>query len=628
MKKFEYSHIEESPYRKNLIMFIETLEEVIFDYSFESYKLPALNSHFLCLDILRTKHNIDSKLITEGNFLPLSEEFEHMIQNDIVLKVYIPHIDFLLKRRDKVGIIVDYQQSELKAKISKYSEAAEYICDISDSSTSYLTTIFDLLLENIFVEQSEYDNWSKIYSLTRSLATELVDNGYSPEYVSQELKKSFGNSEHSIECNQNALIKFFQKFTFESKSYQVIFGINNGTAEILKQIENVTVKSPTNSIKQQLKLKHSRDRTVEVIVENVDAHQAATAAYQYIDTIIGLHRISQHHKPIYIKTIAQINEINDEFEILSSQTIKIEKNILLRANNENQIQSYFFDRQLLSRIHPPENFFRAVSLHNNALDSKEPTNQLLDLWTAIETLIGFKSGDEDKINVVCDILTSILNRTYLYSHMAQLYKDIATIIGESFNTVLDKISDDEQPIWTLAKILAVREYQDSYSNLYNLLNEYPLLQYRIEHFSKKLFKDSKSVYEELSRHKLKLKWQLMRIYRNRNMIVHNGEHMPYLNVILGNLHYYIDAMFDVLIEYYHLGFEHNHNIFYHLQKEEMRYLDALGLDAKGKKVTVCEITKSNYAEIIFNNYHGNAIKNLVQEAISNIKKKNESPSVE
>jgi hypothetical protein len=111
------------------------------------------------------------------------------------------------------------------------------------------------------------------------------------------------------------------------------------------------------------------------------------------------------------------------------------------------------------------------------------------------------------------------------------------------------------------------------------------------------------------------------------MIVHNGEHMPYLNVILGNLHYYIDAMFDVLIEYYHLGFEHNHNIFYHLQKEEMRHLDALGLDAKGKKVTVCEITKSNYAEIIFNNYHGNAIKNLVQEAISNIKKKNESPSV-
>lgn len=407
----------------------------------------------------------------------------------------------------------------------------------------------------------------------------------------------------------------------------MIFGINNGTAEILKQIENVTVKSPTNSIKQQLKLKHSRDRTVEVIVENVDAHQAATAAYQYIDTIIGLHRISQHHKPIYIKTIAQINEINDEFEILSAQTIKIEKNILLRANNENQIQSYFFDRQLLSRIHPPENFFRAVSLHNNALDSKEPTNQLLDLWTAIETLIGFKSGDEDKINVVCDILTSILNRTYLYSHMAQLYKDISTIIGESFNTVLDKISDDEQPIWTLAKILAVREYQDSYSNLYNLLNEYPLLQYRIEHFSKKLFKDSKSVYEELSRHKLKLKWQLMRIYRNRNMIVHNGEHMPYLNVILGNLHYYIDAMFDVLIEYYHLGFEHNHNIFYHLQKEEMRHLDALGLDAKGKKVTVCEITKSNYAEIIFNNYHGNAIKNLVQEAISNIKKKNESPSV-
>ena len=55
MKKEDYSHIEISPYRKNFILFIETLEEVLFYYSFESYKLPALNSHFLCLDMLQTK---------------------------------------------------------------------------------------------------------------------------------------------------------------------------------------------------------------------------------------------------------------------------------------------------------------------------------------------------------------------------------------------------------------------------------------------------------------------------------------------------------------------------------------------------------------------------------------------
>ena len=618
MKKEDYSHIEISPYRKNFILFIETLEEVLFYYSFESYKLPALNSHFLCLDMLQTKHNIDTKSISEGNFIPLSEEFEDTLERDIVLKTYIPEIDVLLKRRNKLGAIVDYRNSELKTKISKYTEAAAYICEISRSNNIYLTTIYDLLIDNIFAETSEYNNWNAIYLLTRTLATELVNGGYSAEYITEELKNAFLDRKKVVQCEEQLLVDFFNRFTFERKSYQVVFGINAETARILKYFKEINVKTPSNDIKKKLNLKHRGDCIVEVIVENVDKHQAANAAYGYINTIIGLHRISQHHKPIYIKPIAQVNEIDEEYIVISTKIIKMGNNILLRANNENQIQSYFFDKQLLNKIDPPETFFRAVSLHNNALDSKEPTNQLLDLWTAVETLIGFRSGDEDKINVVCDILTSILNRTYLYSHITQLHKDIMAVCGKNGEDTLSSIAGEEQPVWKLAKILSVKDCQEDYDKLYHLCEEYPLLQYRMEYFSKKVFVNSESVYKELVRHKAKLRWHIMRIYRNRNMIVHNGEYMPYLNVILGNLHYYIDAMFDLLIEYYHLEIEHNHNIFYHVQKEEMQYWNCLGLDDKGKKIVSREIDASNYAEIIFNNYEGNAIKNMVQQAIANM----------
>ncbi len=235
MKKTEFSHIESSPYRKNFIMFIETLEEVLFYYSFESYKLPALNSHFLCLDMLQTKSNIDNKSITEGNFIPLAEEFEDMLENDIVLQAYIPEIDVLLKRRDKLGTIIDYRNSEFKAKINKYTEAAAYICEISNSNNIYLATIYDLLIENILTEMSDYANWNTIYSLTRILATELVDGGYSPEYIVQELRTAFFDQKTSVQCEEQALVDFFNKFTFERKSYQVILGINAETARIRKR---------------------------------------------------------------------------------------------------------------------------------------------------------------------------------------------------------------------------------------------------------------------------------------------------------------------------------------------------------------------------------------------------------
>lgn len=79
----------------------------------------------------------------------------------------------------------------------------------------------------------------------------------------------------------------------------------------------------------------------ELLVEDIDSYMAVEKAYSYINTVVGLHRISQHHRPIYIKGTAQISQVDDELNILSSSVIKNEKNVLLRANNESQIQSYF-----------------------------------------------------------------------------------------------------------------------------------------------------------------------------------------------------------------------------------------------------------------------------------------------
>ena len=617
MKKREFEYIEKSIYRKNIIMFIQTLEEVLFYYSFESYKMPALNSHFLCWDLLKTKNNIDNKIIMEGNFIPLAEEFENVLENDIALKAFIPEIDVILKQRDKLGVIVDYKKADLKTKINKYAEAAGYIREISEANNIYLTTIFDKIIGNIFTEINEYSNWNAIYSLTRILVTELVNSGYSPEYISYEMRKTFLDNRKKVKCEKQLLIDFFSKFTFKSKLYQVILGINAETAKILHHFKEITVKEPVGELRAQLNLTHKGDCIVELFLEDLDKYKAANAGYGYINTIIGVHRISQHHKPVYVKPLMQINEVDEECNILSGRIIKNDKNILLRANNESQVQSYFFDTQLLNEVQTPATFLRAVSLHNNALDSKEPTNQLLDLWTAVETLIGFKSGNDDKINVICDILTSVLNRTYLYTHMVQLHKDIMAVLGDVGGKFISNVSGEEQVVWKLAKVLSVGSYQEDYAALYKLLEEYPLIQYRMEYFSKIIFADSKSVYEELVRHKHKIRWQIMRIYRNRNMIVHNGEYMPYFETILSNLHYYIDAMFDLLIEYYHLGIKKNQYIFYHVQKEEVRYWNILGLDEKGKKIISQEITELNYSTIIFNGYEGNVVKNVVKEAIAN-----------
>lgn len=138
-------------------------QEVLFYYSFESYKLPALNSHYLCYDLLRTKQNIEQKAITEGNFIPLSEEFENAIKYDMVLEKFLPTKEMLLGKRDKLKSYVDYTKLDYKAKINKYTEVAEYISEISDNV--YLHTIYDVLIENIFSDNVNF----KFRSFTKNI---------------------------------------------------------------------------------------------------------------------------------------------------------------------------------------------------------------------------------------------------------------------------------------------------------------------------------------------------------------------------------------------------------------------------------------------------------------------------
>ena len=45
----------------------------------------------------------------------------------------------------------------------------------------------------------------------------------------------------------------------------------------------------------------------------------------------------------------------------------------------------------------------------------------------------------------------------------------------------------------------------------------------------------------------------MRIYRNRNLIIHNAKTTPYLNLLIENLHSYVDTFMDYIIDGFYSG---------------------------------------------------------------------------
>ena len=115
--------------------------------------------------------------------------------------------------------------------------------------------------------------------------------------------------------------------------------------------------------------------------------------------------------------------------------------------------------------------------------------------------------------------------------------------------------------------------------------------YKVEFFSD-IFSSPANMKAYLFRHSNRLRWQIMRIYRNRCMIVHNGSHCDYIDSIIENLHYYVDELFDYIFLRMYEGITSTKAIFAYARVKENEHMEILST----KNPT---LTDEEYLSVIF-----------------------------
>src|SRR5690606_1853257 len=88
------------------------------------------------------------------------------------------------------------------------------------------------------------------------------------------------------------------------------------------------------------------------------------------------------------------------------------------------------------------------------------------------------------------------------------------------------------------KIIALEEHNERYNELLARTEKFYLLNNRIQQL-KKATTTPKILISNLEKHEERAAWQLRRIYRTRNLIVHSGQTAPYIEILIENLHDYI-----------------------------------------------------------------------------------------
>ena len=626
MKNNDISHWEKNEFYFNLLMFVETIDEASFSYSFESYKYPALNCHYMCFDVAQTANDIENKVLMDGNFIPISEEFELLLEEDPFIKNKVANDSLLLLNKTKNMDYYDLSKQDIKSKIREYKTIANYLIDKCEVKYSYFDYLCYSIIEILLTEKPTYDSKDLLYRLSRMFVTELINSGYSQEFVQRSIKKFFYNPEHKIICNRDTLIEFFNHFSSEVFSFKFKFIVNNQMSKVFEKLNDFEIDNLSESELLLINSQKKKSSCVIIELENIDEYSAYKTALEIIQTVLSFHNLNQHNSKLYISNKAIVEKSGEN---ASKFVLKSNMNIMKQRGNTSYLHALFND-VLLNRHELPQTFYKAISLHNVAIDCKDTSNQLLNLWTILEILITAKRDNEDKINTICSILEAILNRTYLYSQIEQLLKDIKTCINSEQITVFSSIQEaDIDDVEKLTLILALDKYAKQKEELLKILENFPLLIYRIEKFSNIVFKDSKSVYDYIRRHTKKIHWHIMRIYRNRNMIVHDGSYMPYRDLLVENLHFYVDSLFETLIQYYLIGYLDNSSIYMDIMCKEIIHYQKLGLPIKNKKkkFTTFSFSETNALELIYNGFNGNFIKKAIEEFITNSSKKNSTNEV-
>lgn len=319
--------------------------------------------------------------------------------------------------------------------------------------------------------------------------------------------------------------------------------------------------------KENEKIALNANYVIQVSVSAVDSFSALDEAKNMYSVLLSIYNACCHNTDLRIlpKGLVTVNSKG------SFSRVDDSKNLMSKNLNKTYKERHKWMEIALS--HNVDNLLSAFELHNSALAIVDTQSQFLNLWTIIELLIKTKPKMMSKINYISNIICSILCNIYYKRIIVSLLKRIYNKFKNSAREVILSESRGDTEYEKLAFIL--KDNSVLLQKLHNIIAEDPLIAYKVEYLSKKIFVSKEALKKDFVRHSNRIRWQIMRIYRNRCLIVHDGECFEYTNSTLENLHYYVDELFNYIFNKLEMGIRDLNSIYTFAQVKEKEKLEIL-----------------------------------------------------
>lgn len=519
----------------SLLFFAQRMEELLFDYSLDTYKPSALNASALCSEALLVLGDVEAKILDEGNLAHVLDELEWSIHGDRVAK------------------------SLLEADLSRYlPRAVETRAAEKRLNLEVLARIlnpyryFEKCVELLALAIKECKK-KEIDSLARTLCTTLINMGQSKTFLYTNTVDFFYYEERSFSDPQVGFEEFIARVFPYVHHFDVYFLTSSLLNTIHEESEHFRVQK-VDQLPEYLQAYANEKGFVpqqgQIIVrvrdiESFDVFSARMEAESRMCKIRDLFVLFSHKTQLTWQEEALVIQLccEETPAVVKKNRSSMEKGFDLKPAIASKRMNWMLQNMNLSVDGSYERFDRVVELHGIGVTNNIPENQLLNLWISIETITPSPSGN--KISSVVANLKPTLMLNYVLRLIEQLAADFVHWDKYKTMKILKKTASQNIRVATL-RLLALEEHVLLRKELYASLADFHLLRFRTFQLAETL-SDPKKVRALLDLHERKVAWQVRRIYRTRNLVVHSGKAPNFIHTLIENGHNYLDQVLSQIM---------------------------------------------------------------------------------
>lgn len=518
-----------------LIFLSQRIDELTFDYSLDSNKAPTTNCPALIGEIYEILHQDDgfdhATLMARAK--PIVDELIDRVSGNTIVHRIIP------SERDIAGRLRNPEFHVLRETIGVLQQEL--------SQSAYVTTCMELLSLEVKGGSKE-----KIDFLARELVASLENFGMSRAHIHFANQHEFYDNGPQIDGPE-----FIKKFFFEIyphfHEFILCFKVKNFTTKISDDDFETFEMRVLNEVPEPFlgaecaekfsKLKSNEKFFVINGVRAVDRFSAIETALRRISLVQNIFRVYHHKNDFGLSSEALVAQCCvEEVRLAKCDVVRMHNVADDRPEKAAQKLSYLLKNTRMLNGPDRSKLISVAEFHGMGLDTRSVENQILNIWIAMETLSPSRPGHTKIDDVLWAFLPGIGLR-YFSRVVDQLLYDLIQWNRVVSKKILDKTSETESLSLRdkLFIVLSSADCEPLRQELYANLGNFELLRFRVFKLAK-LFSAPRNIVDALNGHQRRVAWQLRRIYRVRNSIVHLGETPSFTVAVADNAHDYLDQI--------------------------------------------------------------------------------------